>query len=112
MGNYDHEAPLLRNEAIGKRLLLTRRAVGMAQRSFAEAASIANNTYNQYETGKNRPAIDNAIRLCHAFDLTLDWIYRGDPSGLRFQLGQAIAALLAVDGENQIKTRPPLGGQK
>lgn len=30
--------------------------------------------------------IEAAILLCDRFDLTLDWIYRGDPSGLPHRL--------------------------
>ncbi len=78
---------------IGARLLLTRQALGLAQKEFAERAGLAANTYNQYESGKNVPALDRANALCDAYQLTLDWIYRGDPSGLRYQLAEAIKAL-------------------
>lgn len=64
----------------------------MAQNTFCERASIATNTYNQYERGKTRPSVENAIALCEAYDLTLDWIYRGDPSGLRYDTADKIKA--------------------
>lgn len=79
--------------AIGARLLLTRQALGLAQNEFAERAGLATNTYNQYETGKNIPSIPMAHAICDAFGLTLDWIYRGDQSGLRYHLADAIKAL-------------------
>lgn len=79
--------------AIGRRLELTRQVVGVQQNEFCEKAKIATNTYNQYEKGKKRPSIDNALRLCKAYDLKLDWIYRGDPSGLRYATADAIKAL-------------------
>ena len=79
--------------AIGRRLELTRQVFGLQQNEFAERAKIATNAYNQYERGKKRPSIENAIALCDAFDLTLDWIYRGDPSGLRYGTADAIKAL-------------------
>lgn len=79
--------------AIGRRLELTRQVFGLAQNDFCERARIAANTYNQYERGKKRPTIENAIALCEAYDLTLDWIYRGDPSGLRYNTADAIKAM-------------------
>ncbi len=80
-------------DAIGERLLLTRQALGLAQGVFAVRAGLAHNTYNQYETGKKRPSVQNAIALCEAYDLTLDWIYRGDNSGLPMRLWDAIKSL-------------------
>lgn len=79
--------------AIGKRLEITRQVLGLAQNVFCERAGIATNTYNQYERGKKRPSIENAISLCETYGLTLDWIYRGDPSGLRYETADAIKAL-------------------
>lgn len=84
--------------AIGHSLLLTRQALGLAQKDFADRAGLAANTYNQYESGKNVPAIDRAHSICDAYQLTLDWIYRGDPSGLRYQLADAIKALRSARG--------------
>lgn len=85
-------------KAIGERLLLTRQALGLAQRDFADRAGLAANTYNQYETGKNVPALDRAHALCDAYAITMDWIYRGDPSSLRYELASAIKALRAARG--------------
>ena len=79
--------------AIGERLRLTREALGLSQIEFAYRADIAANTYNQYESGKNFPQLDYAHRLCDHHGLTLDWIYRGDLSNLRYQLADAIRAL-------------------
>lgn len=77
-------------DAIGRRLALTRHMLQMQQNDFCERAKIPPNTYNQYERGKKRPSIANAIKLCEAYDLTLDWIYLGDPSGLRYGDAEAI----------------------
>ncbi len=80
-------------DAIGRRLGLTRAVLGLQQNEFCEGAGIAPNTYNQYEKGKKRPSFQNAIRLCEAYDLTLDWIFRGDPSGLLHKHADAIQKL-------------------
>lgn len=80
-------------EAIGKRLELTRQVFGYQQNEFCQKAGIAENTYNQYEKGQRRPSVDMALRLVDAFGITLDWIYRGDPSGLHHRTAEAIKAL-------------------
>lgn len=55
-------------------------------------AGIAPNTYNQWEKGKQPPALDQAIRLCDVHGLTLDWIYLGDASGLPLRITSRIAS--------------------
>lgn len=83
---------------IGARLLITRQALGLGQKEFADRAGLAANTYNQYDSGKNVPALDRAHAICDAYQLTLDWIYRGDASGLRYQLADAIKAIRSARG--------------
>jgi transcriptional regulator with XRE-family HTH domain len=83
-------------QAVAARLMLTRQVVGLSQGEFADRAGLAANTYNQYESAKNMPSLDSAHRLCDAYSLTLDWIYRGDPSGLRYEMADAIKALRQV----------------
>lgn len=80
-------------ENIADRLQLTRAVLGLSQGEFAKGAGLAANTYNQYENAKKRPSLEGAIALCEAYDLTLDWIYRGDPSGLPYRTADAIKAI-------------------
>jgi len=79
--------------AVAARLQLTRDALGKRQGEFARAADIKENTYNQYEKGKNLMSLEEAHKLCDAHNLTLDWIYRGDQSNLRAALADAIKAI-------------------
>jgi transcriptional regulator with XRE-family HTH domain len=85
--------PPLSEKAVGARLALTRSALGMTAGVFAATAGIASNTYSQYENGKRLPKLEFALRLCERFELTLDWIYRGDPSGLKYNLAEQIIRL-------------------
>ena len=82
--------------AIGNRLVLTREVMGLAAKDFAAAADIAPSTYSNYEIGLKRPSVDNALGLCEQHELTLDWIYRGDPDGLPMDLRRAIREALRV----------------
>lgn len=73
-------------DEIARRLVQTRASLGLTQAEFGRRAGIAANTLNQWERAKGRPGLDQALLLCEAFGLTLDWIYRGDPSGLPFRV--------------------------
>lgn len=78
--------------AIGDRLKRTREALQLTQAELCRRAGIAPNTYNQWEPKKDgspptgRPELDYAIKLCEALGYTLDWIYRGNPVGLPYQI--------------------------
>jgi len=85
-GNREDRSP----QAIGRRLKDTRDALGLNQRQFAQRASIAANTYNQWERGTGRPRLDEAILLVDMYDLTLDWIYLGDQRRLAYELVEAL----------------------
>lgn len=77
----------------GRRLKLTREALKIDdQRDFGEPAGISQSLYNRFETGSRRITLEAALKLCHHYDLTLDWIYRGDPSGLPYRLANDIRA--------------------
>lgn len=96
MAGWDYPEELLGSslEAIGARLRITREALALPQNTFADMADIKANAYNQYEQGRTRPSIDNALALKHTHRLTLDWIYDGDIDSLRPGLQSAIIALV------------------
>jgi transcriptional regulator with XRE-family HTH domain len=81
------------NEAVAARLRVTREAMRLSQQEFATRAGIAPNTYNQFEQGKRLLPVTKGISLCETHGLTLDWIFRDDPSGLPYKMATAIKAL-------------------
>jgi transcriptional regulator with XRE-family HTH domain len=84
---------------VGKRLRLTREALRLGQREFAARVQIAPNTYNQYEQGTRLIPPGRATTLCDEYQLTMDWIYRGDPGNLPYKLAAAIQALYNLSGK-------------
>ena len=76
---------------VGLRLSRTRRALGIAdQLEFGRRAGLSQPQYHQFETGKRRLSLDAALALCRVYGLSLDWLYRGDPSGLPHCLALAL----------------------
>lgn len=85
--------PSTSRKAIGRRLELTREALGLGAGEFATRAGIGKSAYSNYASGDREPTTKQAIKLCETYELTLDWIYRGDPSGLKYNLAQQIIRL-------------------
>jgi len=69
-------------EAIAERLIALRTLNAPTQTAFCNQVNIQPNTWNQYETAKQRISLDMAIRLSRATGVTLDWIYLGDSTGM------------------------------
>ncbi len=70
-----------------RRLRQTRAALGIVdQQEFGMAAGLEQSLYNRFETGKRLLTLQCALKLCEHYSLTLDWLYRGDPSGLPYKL--------------------------
>ncbi len=69
--------------AIGQRLAALRQAESdMNQREWAEKHGFSVTQYNNWEKGVRRITVDEAERLCDLYGLKLDFIYRGNVSGL------------------------------
>ncbi len=69
-------------KVIGPRLELTREALELSAAQLCRRIDCAQNRWSQYESGERPITMEIADKLCDEFSLTLDWIYRGDRSGL------------------------------
>ncbi len=95
-----------KNEEIGTRVALTKRALGYdRQIDFVEAirprTGITLQRWNDYESGRDRIALRIAVALCDRFDLSLDWIYRGKRGELPARIAKAIEAVEGYDARPQ-----------
>lgn len=79
-------------DEIAKRLTWARTAYGLDQQAFGTRAGLSQPQYNQFETGKRLLTLQAAVRLCDEYNLTLDWLFRDDPSGLPADLWLKIRA--------------------
>jgi len=78
----------------GERLRLTREALGLSQAELCRRVGISPAAWNNAETGDNRLGVDNAMELCKATGVTLDWIYLGHRAGLPQKLAVDIERLM------------------
>lgn len=81
------------SKSLGKRLKLTREALDISAADLCKRIDIKANRWSQYESGERRITTAVAMRLCDEFGLSMDWIYRADPShlphALRLKMRQA-----------------------
>ena len=75
-------------KSMGIRIAATRLALGLARPVKMRKAigrpgrPVGANTYSQWEAGTRRPNLEDMMRLCDRFGVTLDWIYRGNMATL------------------------------
>lgn len=76
--------------AVGKRLEDARKVLGVDHVDMARVANVSPQAWSNYVRGERPLSIEAASLLCDRYRLTLDWIYRGDPAGLPFELGEKL----------------------
>lgn len=52
--------------------------------------------WNNYEYGRRILDIEIAVKFCDRFHVSLDWLYRGDMSGLSVRMAQLISDQVPV----------------
>lgn len=102
--------------AIAERLRITRQALRLKQAALCRQTGIAPNTYNQWEQERGRPDLDGAMKLCDAFGITLDWIYRGSYAGLPYEIAEGIRNIErgrpGAGQDHSTEADPPFARQK
>ena len=84
-------------EDVGRRLSHARQAFGLDRQQFGVRAGLSQPQYHQFEKGKRLLTLRAAMKLCDEYSLTLDWIYRGDPSGLPYRMWDKTRAVAEAD---------------
>lgn len=78
-------------EAIGRRIRDLRESMGYHNAAeFAAYMGWSPQQLSNYERGRKRPEVSMAIQLCVRTHVTLDYIYRGDHTGLPLRVSNAI----------------------
>ena len=59
----------------GARLREVRKSKKLTQKELAEQIGIKQNSYSDWETGKNEPSLENLVKLADLFEVSLDWLF-------------------------------------
>jgi transcriptional regulator with XRE-family HTH domain len=79
-------------EEIGERIRDLRMAMGYTNASlFAKWVGWTPQQLSNYERGTKRPEVTMATTLCIKTGVTLDWIFRGERSGLPLHVAELIS---------------------
>lgn len=84
----------------GPRLRLARLAVAPSGKALADQLNVSPQRWSHWEVERHPPAFDAMLMLKHWHGVSLDWIYAGDPSGLR---GSLIQRMLSVPPSPKIE---------
>lgn len=74
----------------GQRLVAARKALGMSARALADLLGVSPQRLSHWETEKHPPDITAMVALQRMRGVSLDWIYAGDPTGLKLPILQAL----------------------
>jgi transcriptional regulator with XRE-family HTH domain len=88
---------------IGQRLRWTREALRLRQVDWCRGLETSQQTWNNFERGYSRISIKEALKVCDVTGVSLDWIFRGDPRLLPYELAQEIR----IQQERGALPRPP-----
>ncbi len=75
---------------VGGRLKKVRNALNLSQVDLCNQINVATNTYNQWEKGRSLLDPLAAVRFANIHGVTLDYLYRGNISGLPYHIVQSI----------------------
>ena len=81
-----------KNDAAAERLKAVRTYFKLSQADFAKRAGIAKTTYNNFETGVQRPSLNAAMRLREVYGISLDFIYCGSLDTLPHKIAVALSS--------------------
>lgn len=56
------------------RLKLLRKQEQLTQKELAKQIGIKQNSYSDWETGKNEPSLENLVKLAKILDTTIDFL--------------------------------------
>lgn len=62
-------------EKFHEKLKMLRKKKGLTQQKLAEILGIKQNSYSDWETGKNEPSLENLVKLADLFEVSLDWLF-------------------------------------
>lgn len=104
----DFELAALDLAAVGRRIVMARVAAGLTPTALAAAAGLSTSTIGNWETGANRPRVDQLGRILPILRVTSDFVFYGVDAGLSWEVKEAISkAYGARADEDKVAAPPP-----
>jgi hypothetical protein len=97
---------------VGERLRITAAELGLPTATlFAEHIGLERPAVDAWFNGKALVPVQCMLPICERYYITLDWIYRGDASGLPMSRGIRLLAAMAGD-DVPAAVRQPVSADK
>lgn len=90
---------------VGERLKKVREALNLSQINLCNQINVATNTYNQWEKGRVLLDPLAAVRFAKIHGVTLDYLYRGDFSGLPYYIVKSIEKGKSYPSRSEINSK-------
>ena len=84
---------------IGSRINVRRRELGLTQELLAERMNVSVQMISNLELGKKAIRPENLVKVCHALDVSADFILRGNRAD--FELVSFMDVYARLSAENQ-----------
>jgi transcriptional regulator with XRE-family HTH domain len=81
--------------AIGRRLIAARLAAGLTPTELCKRAGLTTSTLANWESGANRPRVDQLGRVLPLLRVTSDFVFYGADGGLTWDVREAIDRAMA-----------------
>lgn len=99
---------------IGTKLREARAAAGLTQERAAETLGVSRQTVSNWENGRTYPDIANVVAMSDLYDVSLDRLLKGEPSGAGERpasgyVGYLVESTDAVAGANRLSHRVTAG---
>lgn len=97
-------------QAVAERLRLTRLAFDMKKATWCRFVGISPQAWNNVEGTETSPAsnrigVDEAMKVCRATGVGLNWIFRGDRADVPVKVGMKLAEIEAARAGGTAKKR-------
>ncbi|MCM1495938.1 MAG: helix-turn-helix domain-containing protein [Bacteroides sp.] len=86
---------------LGERILKLRKAEHMSQEELAECVEVSKQSVSKWELDKAVPNVEKVIRLCDVFDISTDYLLRGEAAAVPSDVEPEKTALTEEEGRNR-----------
>jgi len=103
VGDDDMGGKIINYKALGKRIQLRRRQLGLSQCEAAEQLNLSTSFYSRLERGERVASMETLIRMANYYELSLDFLFQ---ESLEQDISDTQKAELAqaFTGKSQLQT--------
>lgn len=95
---------------VGEKIHQIRKMSGMTQEELAGKMDVSRQTVSKWETGASSPDLENAVRLCRLFQISLDDFMKGEGKAMEDEKRISLQDIVKINKRSQHMTVMLLSG--